>query len=627
MNKKIKNIVMMIILFSSLYASSTKQKNWVPIAIDDILTFVPKGIDSSGDHHNNGVKDYNQNGDINRWYVYANSQKNALSKVYDSMLKKNVVSLKTSNGKSIAMQLGNHWNDSKSVISWEQKIKGKYIVYLQINTTKGKRYMVYQENVEDSGLHDTYYLNIGLPAATNNSWKTITRDIKADLKRVESDNTFLRVDRFLVRVYDDARLGSIVLKETGGTHTNTLPIVIIGPSTVYIDHEVNGDKYYSNDGVCRLEGWGERLYDYASSPNDIYNYARPGSNATSFMESPAGKSLEVQTLYGPNRDHYWAKTKDKMRQLGGGILLIQYGANEPDADENDFKTSIRTYIDEAKELNFTPILITEIEKRIRNQDGTLWRARGDYPKWMKELAEENNLRLLDLNKKSYEEYRKLNNKQWHNQFADCYNEWAVNYLVSEKGYTRENAKIEAWENTHFEVKGAKIVASWIRDLACEQKNSKICKLLNRNPKSFSLSSNRFIPANGSPALSWSNIPKGTKSFAVIIDDYDAKDGSLNWVHWSIFNIGRHTHSITAKNTPRGALVELNSNGSRSYADPVFPNEHKYVAHIYALDIADITKAVRFKDHSIYRENQKYDHVEFEKIYGNFILDKSEIRSK
>jgi len=68
--------------------------------------------------------------------------------------------------------------------------------------------------------------------------------------------------------------------------------------------------------------------------------------------------------------------------------------------------NIQDYIDKAKELHFTPILITEIERRYRLDNGKLWHARGYFPKWMKDIALDNDLRVLDLNKKSYDEYSK-----------------------------------------------------------------------------------------------------------------------------------------------------------------------------------------------------------------------------
>ena len=43
----------------------------------------------------------------------------------------------------------------------------------------------------------------------------------------------------------------------------------------------------------------------------------------------------------------------------------------------------------------------------------------------------------------------------------------------------------------------------------------------------------------SPALSWSGLPNGTKSIALIVDDPDAPDPAAPkrvWVHWVLYNI-------------------------------------------------------------------------------------------
>lgn len=52
--------------------------------------------------------------------------------------------------------------------------------------------------------------------------------------------------------------------------------------------------------------------------------------------------------------------------------------------------------------------------------------------------------------------------------------------------------------------------------------------------------------NISPALSWSAVPKGTKSFALSIYDPDAPTGSGYW-HWVVFNIPADVTSL-----PKGA---------------------------------------------------------------------------
>ena len=43
----------------------------------------------------------------------------------------------------------------------------------------------------------------------------------------------------------------------------------------------------------------------------------------------------------------------------------------------------------------------------------------------------------------------------------------------------------------------------------------------------------------SPPVSWSDVPPGTKSLALIVDDPDAPDPAapkMTWVHWVLYNL-------------------------------------------------------------------------------------------
>ena len=45
--------------------------------------------------------------------------------------------------------------------------------------------------------------------------------------------------------------------------------------------------------------------------------------------------------------------------------------------------------------------------------------------------------------------------------------------------------------------------------------------------------------NISPPLAWKNLPKGTKSLVLIVDDPDAPDPAapkFTWVHWVLYNL-------------------------------------------------------------------------------------------
>lgn len=96
----------------------------------------------------------------------------------------------------------------------------------------------------------------------------------------------------------------------------------------------------------------------------------------------------------------------------------------------------------------------------------------------------------------------------------------------------------------------------------------------------------------SPALSWSNGPAGTKSFALIVDDPDAPDPAnpkMTWVHWVIYNIPATISSLAEgvkeKELPGGTLGGLNDWKKTGYGGPCPPvGKHRYFHKLYALDV-------------------------------------------
>jgi Raf kinase inhibitor-like YbhB/YbcL family protein len=52
--------------------------------------------------------------------------------------------------------------------------------------------------------------------------------------------------------------------------------------------------------------------------------------------------------------------------------------------------------------------------------------------------------------------------------------------------------------------------------------------------------------NVSPPLAWEDVPNGTKSLVLIIDDPDAPDPKapkMVWVHWVVYNMPPNTKSL------------------------------------------------------------------------------------
>jgi Raf kinase inhibitor-like YbhB/YbcL family protein len=96
----------------------------------------------------------------------------------------------------------------------------------------------------------------------------------------------------------------------------------------------------------------------------------------------------------------------------------------------------------------------------------------------------------------------------------------------------------------------------------------------------------FIPtkysydgANISPAFSIGDLPAGTKSLALIMEDPDASNGSF--VHWIMWNIP--LLKMIEENTSPGTQG-VNSRKENKYTGPKSTNSiHHYHFKIYALD--------------------------------------------
>ncbi len=92
----------------------------------------------------------------------------------------------------------------------------------------------------------------------------------------------------------------------------------------------------------------------------------------------------------------------------------------------------------------------------------------------------------------------------------------------------------------------------------------------------------------SPPLSWTSVPEGTKSLALICDDPDAPTRGT-WIHWVIFNIPADTRELPESIPPQktlamGAKQGINDFRKIGYGGPCPPSgTHRYYFYLYALD--------------------------------------------
>lgn len=93
-----------------------------------------------------------------------------------------------------------------------------------------------------------------------------------------------------------------------------------------------------------------------------------------------------------------------------------------------------------------------------------------------------------------------------------------------------------------------------------------------------------------PTLSWSGLPAGTKSLALIVDDPDAPDPRAprtTWVHWVLYDIPASVASLPegVNAAAVGAREGLNGWRATGYRGPCPPvGRHRYFFKLYALDV-------------------------------------------
>lgn len=91
----------------------------------------------------------------------------------------------------------------------------------------------------------------------------------------------------------------------------------------------------------------------------------------------------------------------------------------------------------------------------------------------------------------------------------------------------------------------------------------------------------------SPPLEWSNLPGGTKSIALIVDDPDAP--GRTFVHWVLYAISPDARGLPENVpdvdiTPEGTKHGRSGFGRSGYGGPCPPSgSHRYFFKLYALD--------------------------------------------
>jgi Raf kinase inhibitor-like YbhB/YbcL family protein len=86
----------------------------------------------------------------------------------------------------------------------------------------------------------------------------------------------------------------------------------------------------------------------------------------------------------------------------------------------------------------------------------------------------------------------------------------------------------------------------------------------------------------SPPLRWSNVPEGTRSLALVVDDPDAPAGVFtHWLAWGLDPAAEEQGEREA--APGEGRNDFGASGYRGPCPPPGHGRHRYVFRLYALD--------------------------------------------
>ncbi|HLP77885.1 MAG TPA: rhamnogalacturonan acetylesterase [Candidatus Paceibacterota bacterium] len=168
-------------------------------------------------------------------------------------------------------------------------------------------------------------------------------------------------------------------REGNAVETNAPAIFMIGDSTM-------ANKSLSPAQPER--GWGQLLPQYFKPEIRVENLAMNGRSSKSFRDE--GRWEPVQKNLKP-----------------GDYVIIQFGHNDEKEDPKrhtdafgSFKQNLERYIRETRELHGNPILATPVVRRDFTNGITLVDTHGDYVVAVRQVASEQKVPLLDLNKET-----------------------------------------------------------------------------------------------------------------------------------------------------------------------------------------------------------------------------------
>jgi len=153
--------------------------------------------------------------------------------------------------------------------------------------------------------------------------------------------------------------------------------------------------------------WGQMLPRFFKPVVAIANHAESGETLKSFI---FGHRL----------------TKLLLQLKAGDYLFIQFGHNDEKKQwpqtyveaHTTYRAYLKAFIAEARLRHATPVLVTSMQRRVFDAQGRIRNTHGDYPAVVREVAREEDVALIDLERMSVAFYEALGPEKSPLAFSD-----------------------------------------------------------------------------------------------------------------------------------------------------------------------------------------------------------------
>ncbi|RAV05110.1 GDSL family lipase [Paenibacillus sp. YN15] len=218
------------------------------------------------------------------------------------------------------------------------------------------------------------------------------------------------------------------------THAPMLPTLFLAGDSTVTDQPSAGYPY---------TGWGQAIGKFLNAGIAVDNHARSGRSSKSFIAED-------------RLNRVWKLIKP------GDVLVVQFGHNDEKDDErgteafSTYKEHLTRYIEGARERGAVPVLVSAMQRRFFEEDGTVKDTHGDYIPAMEELARELEVPYINLAAKSRALLERMGDEPSKALFM-----WTApgEYAGLPEGTT---------DNTHFSEQGALAIAALVAEGIREQ---------------------------------------------------------------------------------------------------------------------------------------------------------------